>query len=58
MLKKKHFSNQYKSMKYPEEVIVSYFKKQHSIERLDESQKALDLMDVFTGQMTPEILDN
>ena len=45
-------------MKYPEEVIVCYFKKQHSIERLDESQKALDLMDVFTGQMTPEILDN
>ena len=45
-------------MKYLEEVTAPYFKKQRSIEGLDESQKALVIMDVITGQMTPEILDS
>ena len=54
----KHFSNRYKSMKHLEEVIVPYFKKQRSIEGLDESQKALVIMGVFTGQMTPEVPDS
>ena len=54
----KHFSNRYESMKHLEEVIVPYFKKQRSIEGLDESRKALVIMDVFTGQMTPEVLDS
>ena len=45
-------------MKYVEKVIVPYFKNQRSIEGLDERQKDLVIMDTFTGQMTPEILDN
>ena len=45
-------------MKYLEEVIVPYFKKQRSIEGLDQDRKALVIMDVFTGQMTSEVLDN
>ena len=39
-------------------MIVSYFKNQRSIEGLDESQTALVIMEVFTGQMTLEILDS
>ena len=45
-------------MRHKEEMIVPYFKKQLSIEGLDESQKALVIMDALTGQMTPEILDS
>ena len=54
----KHFSNRYESMKHLEEVIVPYFKKQRSIEGLDESQKALVIIDVFTGKMILEVLDS
>ena len=52
----KIFFKSYESIKYLEEVIVPYFKRQSSIEVLDESQKALVIMDVLTGQMSPEIL--
>ena len=45
-------------MKYLEEVIVAYFNKQRSIEGLDRDQKALVIMDIFTGQMTSEVLDS
>ena len=45
-------------MKYLEEMIVPYFKKQRSIEGLHESQKALIIKDVFTGLMILEILDS
>ena len=45
------------SIKYlEEEVIVPYFKKQRSIEGLDQDKKALVIMNVFTGQMTSEVL--
>ena len=54
----KHFSNRVESMKYLEEVIVAYFNKQRSIEGLDHDQKALVIMDIFTGQMTSEVLDS
>ena len=54
----KHFSNRVESMKYLEAVIVPYFKKQRSIEGLDQDQKALVIMDVFTGQMTSKVLDS
>ena len=54
----KHFPNRYKSTKHLEEVIAPYFKKECSIEGLDESQKTLVITDVFTGQMTPELLDS
>ena len=52
----KIFFKSYESIKYLEEVIVPYFKRQRSIEVLDESQKARVIMDVLTGQMSPEIL--
>ena len=45
-------------MKYQEKVIVPQFKKKSSIEGLDECQKDLVIMDIFTEKMTPEILDN
>ena len=45
-------------MKYLEEVIVWYFKKQRFIGKLDESQKSLVIMDFLTGQTIPEILDS
>lgn len=45
-------------MKCLEEVIVLYFKKQRSIKVLDKRQKALAIMDVFTGKMTLKILDS
>ena len=48
----------YELVKYLEEVIVPYFKKQRSIEGLYESQEALVIMDVSTGKMTPEIIDS
>ena len=54
----KHFSNQYESMKYQEEAIVPYFKKQLSTEMLNESQKALVNINVCIGQMIPEIPDS
>ena len=45
-------------MKYQEEAIVPYFKKQLSTEMLNESQKALVNINVFIGQMIPEIPDS
>ena len=46
-------------MKYLEEVIVLYFKKQRSIKVLDKRQKALAIMDFFfTGKITLKILDS
>ena len=54
----KDFSKRYESMKYLEEMIVPYFKKQRSIEGLHESQKTLIIKDVFTGLMILEILDS
>lgn len=45
-------------MKYQEEAIVPYFKKQLSTEMLNESQKALVNINVCIGQMIPEIPDS
>ena len=45
-------------MKYLEEAIVSYFKKQHFIKGSDQDQKALAIMNVFTRQITSEVLDS
>ena len=54
----KHFSNRYESMKYLEEVVATYFKKQRSIEVSNEKQKALVIMDIFSEQTIPETLDS
>ena len=45
-------------MKYLEEAIVPYLKKQRSMEGLDQDQKALAIMNVFTGQITSEVLNS
>ena len=39
-------------------MVVPCFQKQRSIERLDESQEALVIMGLFTGQITPDIPDS
>ena len=45
-------------MKYLEEVVATYFKKQRSIEVSNEKQKALVIMDIFSEQTIPETLDS
>ena len=54
----KHCFNRVELMKYLEEAIVPYFKKQRSMEGLDQDQKALAIMNVFTGQITSEVLNS
>ena len=53
----KHFSNTEESLKYFEEVILPYVKDQRSKLGLPENQKALIIMDVFTGQTTADVID-
>ena len=45
-------------MKYLEEVVATYSKKQRSIEVSNEKQKALVIMDIFSEQTIPETLDS
>lgn len=52
---RKHFSNTTESIKLLNEVIVPYVKKERELKGLDKRQKALVIMDVFTGQMTSEV---
>ena len=47
----KHFSNRVESMKYLEEVIVPYFKKQRSIEGFEQDQKALVIIDIWANDL-------
>jgi len=51
----KHFSNTAESIKLLNKVIVPYVKKQRLDLGLSPTQKALVIMDVFTGQMTSEV---
>ena len=51
----KHFSNTAESIKLLNEIIVPYVKKQRLDLGLSPTQKALVIMDVFTGQMTSEV---
>ena len=53
----KRFSNTDESLKYLKEVIKSYVIKQRQILKCSADQKALVIMDVFTGQMTTAVLD-
>ena len=52
----KHFSNTEESLKYLDEVIISYVVKERPESKLLNDQKALMLMDVFTGQMIPQVI--
>ena len=53
----KHFSNTTESIKLLKEIIIPYVKKEREAKGLGEDQKALVVMDVFTGQMTSEVRD-
>ena len=54
----KQFSNTEESLKYVESVIIiPYTNKQRLHLDLPENQKALIIMDVFTGQMTSEVVE-
>ena len=53
----KHFSNTNESIKLLKEIIVPYVKKERESKGLGEDQKALVIMDVFTGQMTSDVKD-
>lgn len=56
-MNEKHFSNTNESIKLLKEIIVPYVKKERESKGLGEDQKALVIMDVFTGQMTPDVKD-
>ena len=53
----KHFSNTEESLKFLKEVINPYVKHQRQLLKLSTNQKALVIMDVFTGQMTTAVLE-
>ena len=53
----KHFSNSKESVKFLNEIIIPYAEKVRKQEGLAPTQKALIIMDVFTGQMTTEVKD-
>ena len=53
----KHFSNTEESLKFLKEVINHYVKHQRQLLKLSTNQKALVIMDVFTGQMTTAVLE-
>ena len=54
----KHFSNTEESLKYLDEVIIPYVLKERSESKLLNDQKAVMIMDVFTGQMTPQVIQH
>ena len=53
----KHFSNTDESLKFLKEIIKPCVEKQRELLKCSVDQKALVIMDVFTGQMTPAVLD-
>lgn len=54
---KTHYSNENEACKLIKEVLKPYIDKVIKEEKLSLDQKALVIMDVFTGQMTKEVLD-
>ena len=54
---KTHYSNKKEVCKLIEEILVPYIEKVRQEENLPVSQKALVIMDVFTGQITSVVLD-
>ena len=53
----KHFSNTNESIKFLKEIITLYVVEQRKLLKCQVDQKALVIMDVFTGQMTAEVLN-
>ena len=52
----KHYSNEQKSIKVLEEIIIPYVKKERERLGMEKDQAALLIMDVFKGQMTSPVL--
>ena len=52
----KHFSNTNESLKLLDEIIIPYVETERKRLNLEETQHALLIMDVFTGQMTDPIM--
>ena len=53
-----HFSNTEESLKYLDEVIIPYVVKERPESKLLNDQKTLMIMDVFKGQMTPQVIQH
>jgi len=53
----KHFSDTEESLKFLKEVIKPYVKKQREFLKCSVDQQAFVVMDVFTGQITKDVLD-
>ena len=51
----KHFSNTEESLKVLKDILIPYIQEERLNAHLDAHQKALLIMDVFKGQMTPEV---
>ena len=54
----KPFSNTEESLKYVREIIKPYMNNQRLVNNLPDDQKALIVMDVFTGQTTSRIVES
>ena len=54
---KTHYSNEKEACKLIKEILVPYIEKVRQEENLPVSQKALAIMDVFSGQITSVVLD-
>ena len=54
---KTHYSNEKEACKLIEDILVAYIEKVCQEENLSVSQKALAIMDVFSGQITSVVLD-
>ena len=53
----KHFSNTAKSLKLLDEIIIPYDKSERERLKLEPSQLALLILDIFSGQMTTPVMD-
>ena len=53
----KHYSNTQESLKFYNEIIILHIKEVHSSYGLSANQYASVIMDVFTGQMTSDLLN-
>lgn len=53
----KHFSNTAESLKFLKEIIIPYAEKTRKSLKCPADQKVLVIMDVFTGQMTTEVIN-
>ena len=51
-----HYPNSEKSLKFLKEIVIPYVDNKRCQLKLPKEQKALMMMDVFTGQMTEDVV--